>query len=241
MIRSFAERSQILIPRPSDICTICQAHVEKLPEDEIKRVKETLPTPLQADMDPSVKATKLSRHIAAHLKMLAFRSLHGILTEFDEDPNAQDSDKATHGQGQDDVSELCNQVYSDLDNISISSYDIPPDNRILMSVQNDRITQEDPGKRYREHCLKLEPTNRVTSKWYLVEQQSGQIAEHFRNWQDPILQHFRRHRFWSDREQLVGPSWSGHHYDTSNFGKLVLNLEVVYYVKLTRSRPRKPA
>lgn len=219
MMRRFAERSQILIPRQSDICPICQAHVDKLPEGENKRVRETPLTPSPADMDPSMKATKLSRHIAAHLKLLAFRSLRGILAGFDEDPVAQDSHKASHGQGRDDISELGSQVNSDLDNISLSSYDLPPDNRIVMTVQNnpetkeDRIEQEDLGKRNRrEHCLKLEPTRREAQEWYFIQQhldQTDSILERFRNRQDPILEHFRSHQLESDTESeseiSVGP------------------------------------
>lgn len=189
MKRNFAERSQIPVRRSSDICPLCQIHVEELPEEHIKGAEETLRTSPSADMDLSGRAEKLSRHIAAHLKMLAFRSLRYILAEFDEDTDAKDSGRASKGREQGDVSD----TDSMLDDISLSSYDIPPDNRIVMTAwkdsgtMEDSIVQEHEGEYHRRvDYLKLEPTSRDAPEWYFVEQQSDQI--------DPILEHFRSHQ-----------------------------------------------
>ena len=208
LIQRFAEKSRIRIPRSSSICPICQVPVGELPGNQPKDAVEIPTERPSVDMALSVEAVKLSRHVAAHLKILAFKSLRGLVGDFGEGSDVLRSDKVSRGLARDDITELGSQADSDLENVSLSSYDVSPDHRILMLVQKDPVTTEDrlvPTDRDTEDSLgelisqvdlDSESANGNAPEWSFAERY---FEEH-----DPILEHFKSYQLGSDSESETG-------------------------------------
>ncbi|KAI9686749.1 MAG: hypothetical protein M1822_002808 [Bathelium mastoideum] len=220
MFSKFVDRSCIQIPWEPGICPICQGNVNSIPECH----EDTTSTSLPGEVELNVDATKVTQHVAAHLKALAFRSLRGMLTVPHDESEGQHSSKASRGRDVDYRSERDSKADSYLDDISLSSYDVSPDNRALTTVDVDSeaeeyaIIDEEPEETSdRERFLNLEPRDGGFPEWYFLETSTSP--------KDDILEHLRCYQLGSDTgsESMVDAS-SGESYDGSSEDAIIIKV-----------------
>jgi hypothetical protein len=203
-ISSVTERSQIPILGKPQTCPICECHVDLLPMNVRNALGAGATSSLENNtdttgngMDRLVKAKKMAHHIAAHLKSLAFKSLTGITDAVDEVGRDEDSYKALNGQGNDNESELSTGSRSSIDDISLSSYDIPPDNR---EDFNSKETDEELGKLNKQEATRQQDRE---SK-FPYDSTDAFNWESFRepasDNPDEVLEHFRMHQLPSNAD-----------------------------------------
>ena len=203
-ISAITERSQIPILGKPQTCPICECHVDLLPMNVRNALGAGATSSLENNtdttgngMDRLVKAKKMAHHIAAHLKSLAFKSLTGITDAVDEVGRDEDSYKALNGQWNDNESELSTGSRSSIDDISLSSYDIPPDKR---EDFDSKETDEELGKlskqeatrqQDRESKFPYDPTDAFN--WESFREPASDNP-------DEVLEHFRMHQLPSNAD-----------------------------------------
>ena len=203
-ISSITERSQIPILGKPQTCPICECHVDLLPMNVRNALGAGATSSLENNtdttgngMDQLVKAKKMAHHIAAHLKSLAFKSLTGITDAVDEVGRDEDSYKALNGQGNDNESEISTGSRSSIDDISLSSYDIPPDER---EDFDSKETDEELNKLSKQEATRQQD---IESK-FPYDPTDAFDWESFRepasDNPDEVLEHFRMHQLPSNAD-----------------------------------------
>jgi len=173
----FVKNSRIPTLRDAGTCPICNLNVAQLPPS---REKDGTSTPDSVDVlnDES----RMSRHIADHLMLLAMKSLIGIPLEPDQ---SEESGRASNGLGWENTSshmdpETAKKIFNWV-------FDIPPDER------DESIIPEDSEKKwYRERCLSLEPQHEhpewgFISPWKDIQEDTDT--------NDPILTLFQSQQY----------------------------------------------